>query len=85
MALNPASQLKRGQSQMIRPENWWGVGVDPLVLYRIAEEDGIPVAWVPDQSVLKDHPEAVLGRLTRTSPSSDREQGPLPDNTLERV
>lgn len=46
---SPALRLALG---MVRPENWWGVGVEPETLRRIAEEDGIPVAWVPRREVL---------------------------------
>jgi hypothetical protein len=39
--------------QMTRPENWWGTG-NPKVLFAIAKDDGIPVAWVPSASILLD-------------------------------
>jgi hypothetical protein len=40
--------------EMTRPENWWGTSLDPNLLFRIAKEDGIPVAWVPPPGVLID-------------------------------
>ena len=40
--------------QMIRPENWWGTGLNPKVLFEIARDDGIPVVWVPPSKVLLD-------------------------------
>ncbi len=39
---------------MKRPENWWGTGLNPKVLFAIAKDDGIPVAWVPPSAVLID-------------------------------
>src|SRR5437588_7093870 len=38
--------------KMIRPENWWGTGLNPKVLFAIARDDGIPVVWVPPSAVL---------------------------------
>jgi hypothetical protein len=40
--------------EMTRPSNWWGTGVDPEVLFAIAREDGIPVAWIPRQEVITE-------------------------------
>jgi hypothetical protein len=40
--------------EMARPRNWWGIGLDPNVLFTIAREDGIPVAWIPRGSILKE-------------------------------
>lgn len=40
--------------QMTRPENWWGTGLNPKVLFEIARDDGIPVMWVPSSTVLLD-------------------------------
>lgn len=37
---------------LTRPENWWGTGLDPKLLFAIAKDDGIPVAWVPPSAVL---------------------------------
>ncbi len=33
--------------EMARPRNWWGTCIDPKLLFSIARDDGIPVAWVP--------------------------------------
>jgi hypothetical protein len=67
--------------EMVRPQNWWGVGIDPLVLYGISADDGIPVAWIPGHKVLQAlaaapkgerretllvHEESVLQDCTRT-------------------
>ena len=38
---------------MSRPENWRGTGLTPEQLLPIAQEDAIPVAWVPPPEVLK--------------------------------
>jgi hypothetical protein len=40
MKTNPAL---REALQMTRPENWWGTGLNPKVLFEIARDDGIPV------------------------------------------
>ncbi|SRR6266516_2361370 len=37
---------------LTRPENWWGTGLDPKLLFTIAKDEGIPVAWVPPSAVL---------------------------------
>ncbi|SRR6266849_3607429 len=42
----------RAALEMIRPENWWGTGLNPKVLFAIARDGGIPVAWVPSSAVL---------------------------------
>ena len=40
--------------QMKRPQNWWGTGLNPQVLFDIAKDDGIPVVRVPSATVLLD-------------------------------
>lgn len=40
--------------EMSRPRNWWGTGVDPNTLFRIAKDDGIPLAWVPRSKIIVD-------------------------------
>ena len=42
----------RSALKMTRPENWWGTGLNPKVLFAISKDDGIPVAWVPPSAVL---------------------------------
>ncbi len=42
----------RAALNMIRPENWWGTGLNPKVLFAIARDDGIPVVWVPQSAIL---------------------------------
>ncbi|MFL6116197.1 MAG: hypothetical protein ACJ786_33305 [Catenulispora sp.] len=37
---------------MSRPENWWGTGISPEKLLKIAESDGIPIVWLPDGETL---------------------------------
>lgn len=37
---------------MSRPRNWWGTGIPPTRLLKMAHDDGIPVAWVPQQDIL---------------------------------
>lgn len=37
-----------------RPPNWWGTGIPVEDLIRIAKEDGIPTAWLPDSDVLME-------------------------------
>lgn len=44
----------RAALEMTRPENWWGTGLSPRVLFAIARDDGIPVVWVPPSAVLLD-------------------------------
>src|SRR2546429_7179969 len=51
MKTNPALHAAL---QMERPENWWGIGLNPKVLFEIARDDGIPVVWVPPSTVLLD-------------------------------
>jgi hypothetical protein len=34
------------------PQNWWGTEIPSERLIKIAEEDGIPVAWVPSPDLL---------------------------------
>jgi hypothetical protein len=40
--------------EMSRPGNWWGTGLDPMALFKIAHEEGIPLAWVPRAEVLTE-------------------------------
>jgi hypothetical protein len=51
MKINPALHAAL---QLTRPENWWGTGLKPGVLFAIAEADGIPVAGVPSAAILLD-------------------------------
>ena len=44
----------RAALEMTRPENCWGTGLSPKVLFAIARDDGIPVVWVPPSAVLLD-------------------------------
>lgn len=37
-----------------RPNNWWGTGLNPKVLFTIAKDEGIPVAYVPSAEILID-------------------------------
>jgi hypothetical protein len=39
--------------EMSRPKNWRGIGIKPERLLALANESGIPVAWVPPPDVLK--------------------------------
>jgi hypothetical protein len=39
---------------LTRPRNWWGTGLKPEVLFKIAKGDGIPVVDVPPSEVLLD-------------------------------
>jgi hypothetical protein len=40
--------------EMSRPQNWWGIAADPNVLFEMARDDGIPVAWVPRGAILSE-------------------------------
>lgn len=40
--------------ELTRPRNWWGTGLTPSPLLRIAREDGIAVAWLPNAELLKE-------------------------------
>src|SRR5579885_2489919 len=47
-----------------RPQNWWGTGLKPEVLFDIANHDGIPVVRVPSSAILLELV-AVPGRQAR--------------------
>lgn len=49
MKIRPAL---RTALEITRPENWWGTGLNPKVLFAISKDDGIPVAWVLPSAVL---------------------------------
>ncbi|WP_446212205.1 hypothetical protein [Micromonospora sp. IBSANI012] len=36
-----------------RPPNLWGAGVDPHLLFRLARDAGIPLAWVPRREIVR--------------------------------
>lgn len=46
------SPALRAALELSRPQNWWGTGIPPERLLKIAQEDGIPVAWVPPAELL---------------------------------
>ncbi|MET8265293.1 hypothetical protein ACWD8I_07020 [Micromonospora arida] len=37
-----------------RPRNWWGIGIDPLLLFNLARDAGIPLAWVPRGEIIRE-------------------------------
>jgi hypothetical protein len=40
--------------EMTRPRNWWGIDIDPIRLFEISRDTGIPLAWVPRQAIIKE-------------------------------
>lgn len=50
--------------QWCRPRNWWGTGVGEALL-TAAQEEGLPLAWVPRPAIIKELAEAegAMGRL----------------------
>jgi hypothetical protein len=37
-----------------RPRNWWGIGIDPVRLFEISRDTGIPLAWVPRKEIIRE-------------------------------
>lgn len=64
--------------EMIRPRNWWGTVGDPDLLFRIAREDGIPVAWIPRGPILAELA-SVTGGVARRQILVDRQLEVLED------
>lgn len=38
---------------MRRPQNWWGIGMNPQMLFDLAKADGIPVMYIPSTAILR--------------------------------
>ncbi|MEV1317884.1 hypothetical protein AB0J14_17595 [Micromonospora arborensis] len=53
MELAASSPALQAALRWSRPQNLWGIGVDPLLLLRLARDAGIPLAWVPRREVVR--------------------------------